>query len=398
MSDHSDEILMNEEPKNPWGKPSGSKGGANQSSGEHRSGNQGGSRRGGGNGGGPQGPDFDIEDLLRKTRDNFGGGFKFSGNIIIIAILVFLALWLSSGLYRVQPGEHAVIQRFGEYLRTQEQPGLGFHLPNPIESVKKLNVTLDRRIHIGFQEGVSRRGGTQKMDIPQESLMLTSDANIVDIDVVVLWNIAEAYKFLFNIRDQEETLKKSAESALREVVGQTNLQPIITEGRDDVAVRIKQRLQETMDAYGSGISIKQVLIQDATVHPDVIEAFDDVVAALQDAEKFQNEATIYRNDIIPKARGEAIKMLQEAQAYKESQIAKSTGDSQRFTEVYRAYLEGKEVTKERIYIETMEKVFANTQKIIIDQESGGQGVLPYLPLGSSSPSSSNAPQRSTMGR
>lgn len=377
MSDHSDDIFMNEGPKNPWGRNGGS-GGGNNNGGRRSSGPRGPQ---GGGGRGPNGPDFDIEDLLRKTRNNFGGGFNFSRNILLIAGLIVLGLWLSSGLYRVQPGEHAVIQQFGKYIHTQTEPGLGFHLPNPIQSVQKLNVSLDRRIHIGFQEGLGRSGNTQKMDIPAESLMLTSDANIVDIDVVIIWNIAEADKFIFNIREQEETLKKSAESALREVVGQTNLQPIITEGRDDVAVRIKERLQETMDEYQSGISIKQVLIQDATVHPDVIEAFDDVVAALQDAEKFQNEATIYRNDIIPKARGEAIKMMQEAEGYKESQIAKAKGDSQRFNEVYKAYLEGKDVTKERIYIETMEDVFMNTQKIIIDQESNSQGVLPYLPLG-----------------
>jgi membrane protease subunit HflK len=210
--------------------------------------------------------------------------------------------------------------------------------------------------------------------------MLTADANIVDIDVEVQWNIADADKYLFNIKEQIDTLKKSAESALREVVGQTNLQPIITQGRTEVAERIRERLQKMMDDYGSGIAIKEVLIQDATVHPDVTAAFEDVVAALQDAEKFQNEATIYRNDIIPKARGEAIKMLQEAEAYKQSQIAKATGDAKRFDEVYQAYVRGKDVTKERIYIETMEDIYRKAQKVIVDQENGSTGVLPYLPL------------------
>jgi len=403
MSDMSDDIFHNDGPKNPWGKGSNDKGSASGPSvGGGGRGTNGGSGNGGGAGGGRgrgpsghNGPDFDLDDLLRRTRNNFGDGFKFSRNIVMLIILAVIGLWVSSGVYRVQPGEHAVIQRFGEYNRTQEQPGLGYHLPTPIETVKKLNVTLDRRIHIGFQEENLRRGGTQKRDIPQESLMLTSDANIVDIDVVVLWNIAEAYKYMFNIRDQEDTLKKSAESVLREVVGQTNLQPIITEGRDEVAERIKLKLQETMDTYGSGISIKQILIQGATVHPDVIPAFDDVVAALQDAEKFQNEATIYRNDIIPKARGEAIKMLQEAQGYKQSEIAKATGDSQRFTEVYTAYLKGKDVTKERIYIETMEDVLKNATITIIDQEAGGQGVLPYLPL---SGGQAQQPRRNTSSR
>lgn len=354
--------------KNPWGSGGGNNNGPRRPSG----------------GNGPRGPEMpDIEDLLRRTRGMGGGfgGFQPERSVITILIVVFAVLWLSSGVYRVQPGEHAVIQRFGAFQRTQEQPGLGFHLPYPIETSQKLNVTLDRRVHIGFDEGgFNRAGMMQKRDIPAESLMLTADANIVDIDVVVLWNISEADKYIFNIRDQEDTLKKSAESALREVVGQTNLQPIITEGRDDVASRIKSVLQSMMDSYDAGIAIRQVLIQDATVHPEVIDAFDDVVAAIQDAEKFQNEATIYKNDILPKARGEAIKMVQEAQGYKQSQIARATGDAQRFQEVYEAYLTGKNVTKERIYIETMEEVLKNAQTTIIDNGSSGAGVLPYLPL------------------
>ncbi len=357
--------------KNPWGA-GGNKGRGPSS--------------GGPKGSGPEIPDIDA--LLRKTRQNFGGGMRPEKGLIGLVILVLAGLWLSSGVYLVQPGENAVIQRFGAYLRTQEQPGIGFHLPYPVETSQKVNVTLDRRIHIGFEEtGIGRTGVVQKRDIPAESLMLTADANIVDIDVVVLWNISEAYKYLFNIREQEDTLKKSAESALREVVGQTKLQPIITEGRDDVATRIKTVLQASMDSYGSGIAIRQVLIQGATVHPSVIDAFDDVVAAIQDAEKFQNEATIYKNDILPKARGEAIKMIQEAQGYKQTQIAKSTGEASRFQEVYEAYLTGKDVTRERIYIETMEAVLKNAQKTIIDQQSGGSGVIPYLPLGAQ-----NAPQ------
>lgn len=363
--------------KNPWGNAGGGK----KPSNNH---DPFGKNRSGGQGSGPEHPD--LEDLLRKTRENFGNGFLPQKSLIFFGILIAVILWLSGGVYRIQPGEHAVIQRFGEYTRTQDQPGLGFHMPYPIETSEVLNVTLDRRINIGFEErGFSRIGSTQKMDIPAESLMLTADANIVDIDVVVLWNIGEADKFLFNIKEQEDTLKKTAESAIREVVGQTNLQPIITEGRDDVAARIKTVMQETMDAYGSGIAIKQVLIQGATVHPDVIEAFDDVVAAIQDAEKYQNEATIYKNDILPKARGKAIQMLQEAEGYKQSQIAKATGDAQRFEDVYNAYLTGKDVTKERIYIETMESVLRNAKKTIIDQENGGQGVVPYLPLGTTAP-------------
>lgn len=327
-------------------------------------------------GSGGQGDMPDLDELLKKAKESLGGG-NDNGDmkVIIFGGIILLALWLASGIYRVEPSEHAVIQRFGELHRTQVEPGIGYHAPFPIEKMSKINVTEDRRIEIGFTGG-----GRMKRDVGEESLMLTSDANIVDIDVVVLWNIASAEDFIFNIKNQEDTIKRVAESTIREVVGQTKLQPIITTGREDVSKRAKDLTQKTLDAYGAGVAIKQILIQDATVHPNVMEAFDDVVAAGQDAERFQNEANIYKNDILPKARGEAIKMLQQAQGYKEARIARATGEAERFNKLYDAYKSGRDVTRERIYIETMEEVMKNTDKTIIDQESGTQGVLPYLPL------------------
>ena len=320
----------------------------------------------------------DLDALLSKARENlFGDGGEGDNKIIVFGILVILGLWLASGFYRVLPNENAVIQQFGALARTQTESGMGYHLPWPVESMTKVNVTEDRRLTIGFND---TRSTTAKNDIPEESLMLTADANIVNIDIVVIWNIQNAHDFIFNIRAQEDTIKRVAESTTREVVGQTNLQPIITTGRERVAQRIKDLTQQTLDSYGSGVAVKQVLIQDATVHPDVTEAFDDVVAAAQDAERFQNEATIYKNDIIPKARGEAIRMIQEAQGYKQSRIARAEGEAERFNQLYDAYQGGKDVTRERIYIETMEEVLKGTDKTIIDQEKGTTGVLPYLPL------------------
>jgi membrane protease subunit HflK len=321
----------------------------------------------------------DLEELIRRAKGNFNFGGKDAGEgkIILFGVLIIAALWLASGFYRVLPNENAVIQRFGELARTQTEPGMGYHLPWPVETLTKVNVTEDRRLTIGFNNTTGRTG---RNDIPEESLMLTADANIVDIDVVVIWNILNAHDFIFNIRSQEDTIKRVAESTTREVVGQTNLQPIITTGRENVAQRIKALTQETLDAYGSGVAVKQVLIQDATVHPDVTEAFDDVVAATQDAERFQNEATIYKNDIIPKARGEAIRLIQEAQGYKESRIARAEGEAERFNQLFEAYAGGRDVTRERIYIETMEEILQNVDKTIIDQEDGNPGVLPYLPL------------------
>ncbi len=350
--------------KNPWGR------GANN------------------NGGGPQGPwgggagqpPPDIDEMLRRAQDQFRhmmpGGFK-GGRIVLLALMAVAALWFASGIYIVVPGEQAVEQRFGAWSETKVDEGLGYHLPWPIETVTKVNVSEVRRMEIGFSQAL--RGGTEKRDIPEESLMLTSDANIVDLDLVVLWNIESAEDFLFEIQDQENTIKKVAESAIREVVGQTRMFPIITQDRSSVADRARAIMTENLDDYGSGVNITRVLIQEAEVHPDVQDAFQDVQSARQDAIDVQNRAQAYREDILPKARGEAIRMLQQADAYKQSVIARANGDADRFNSVYQAYLTGEDVTRKRIYLETMEEVLQNAQKIILD-EQGGSGVVPYLPL------------------
>ena len=347
--------------KNPWGDP-GMGGGQ-------------GPRRGG-----PGEPD--LEEAMRRMQDglkDFMPGDMGGGRIVVLAVIALIALWLASGLYIVQPGEHAVIQRFGAWNRTQANEGLGYHLPIPIESVSKVNVNEIRRMNIGFFERGSRSGATSRQDVPEESLMLTSDRNIVDLDLVIQWNIKSAEDYLFNIRDQENTVKKVAESAIREAVGQTDMFQIITTQRDAVAAQAKEIIQSNLDEYHSGVNITQVLIQQAEVHPDVQDAFQDVQSAKQDAEDVQNRARAYREDILPKARGEAIRLKQEAEAYKQSTVARATGDADRFNSIYAAYLSGQDVTKQRIYIETMEEVLRNAQKIILD-DNGKQGVVPYLPL------------------
>jgi len=217
--------------------------------------------------------------------------------------------------------------------------------------------------------------------------MLTSDRNIVDLNMVIQWDIKSAEQFLFEIEDQDNTIKKVAESAIREVVGQTDMFPVITTGRALIASKVKDIIQKNLDEYNSGVNIKQVLIQKAEVHPDVQGAFQDVQSAKQDAEDTQNKARAEREDILPKARGQAIKIVQEAEAYKQSQIAKAQGDADRFAAVYAAYQNGKDVTKERIFIETMEDILSNAQKIILDDKSGKQGVVPYLPLDELKPKS-----------
>lgn len=356
--------------KNPWG---------------NRGNHNGGGPRGpwgGGNGGSGE-PPPDLDEMLRRAQENLRhilpGNFR-GGKIVGLAVLAVIALWLASGFYIVEPGTHAVEQRFGQWSETKAEEGLGYHFPWPVETVTKVNVSELRRMQIGFAEVIGGRNSTGgKRDIPEESLMLTSDANIVDLDMEVQWNINSAEDYLFNIQDQENTIKKVAESAIREVVGQTAMFPIITQERTAVANRAKEIMAKNLDDYESGVNISQVLIREAEVHPDVQDAFQDVQSAKQDAIDVQNRAQAYREDIIPKARGEAIKMQQQAQAYKQSVTAKANGDADRFTSVYNAYLTGQDVTKKRIYLETMEEVLQNAQKIILDEE-GGNGVVPYLPL------------------
>jgi membrane protease subunit HflK len=355
---------------NPWGRP-----GDKPRSPWGGQGGGGGPYGGGGNG--PYGPDF--EDMINQFREKFGGmmpggtgGFK----IVIIGIMAILLLWLASGFYIIQPGENGVVQRFGEWARTKSEEGLGYRLPWPVETVQKVNVSELRRMEIGFVDVGQGRSGN-KRDVPEESLMLTSDTNIVNLDLVVLWNIASAEDYLFNIEQPQNTIKKVAESAIREVVGQTPMFPIITDARTQVAQRAKEIMTENLDQYGAGVNISQVLIQDAEVHPDVEGAFQDVQSARQDAVNVQNQAQAYREDILPRARGNAIQLIQEAEAYKQSTVARATGDAERFNSIYAAYQTGKDVTRERLYLETMEDVLGNAQKIIMDGENG---VVPYLPL------------------
>ena len=349
-------------------------------------------------GGSNHGDDIpDLDAMLRKAKDDFGGMFPGNmgnGMFGLIGGVILLVLFITLCTYIVKPGEHAVIQQFGAWERTKTDEGLSFKFPWPIEALSKVTVNEIRTMNVGFTEGFGR-SGTQTRDIPEESLMLTSDRNIVDIDLVIQWNIKSAEDYVFNIKDQESTIKKVAESAIREEIGQTNMFPIITTERAAVAQATKEIIQENLDEYNSGVNITQVLIQLAEVHPDVQKAFQDVQSAKQDAEDVQNRARAYREDIIPKARGAAIQLIQDAEAYKQSKVAQSTGDAERFNSVYSAYLKGQDVTKKRIYLETMEDVLGNAQKIILDNNDGKQGVVPYLPLNELKPAAGSSTVKRT---
>ena len=275
--------------------------------------------------------------------------------------------------------------RFGEWVSTTEA-GLNWHLPFPIESVLKPDVAQVRQIQIGFRNLGGDRARAQARDVEEESLMLTGDQNIIDIDLTVQWKIgaeiSDAGKFLFNIRDQEATVKIAAESAMREIIGRTDIQPALTEARGNIEIQTQELLQSILDEYEAGIEITEVKLQDVQPPQQVIDAFDDVQRALQDRDRLRNEADAYRNDILPRARGEAQRMIQEAEGYREGLINEAQGEAQRFLSVYEAFKQNPEVTQRRMYLETIQGVFANTDKVILDNNvgGGGGGVVPYLPL------------------
>jgi modulator of FtsH protease HflK len=330
---------------------------------------------------GPYPPDF--EDLLRRGQDRIRrilpGGFG-TGSGIAIAAIAILVIWLASGFYRVLPDEVGIVLRFGAYNRTT-QPGLNYHLPNPIESVLTPSVTRVNRTEIGYRSGETTTGrGVATRQLPEEALMLTGDENIVDINFTVFWVIKDAKAYLFNIRDPELTVKSASESAMREVVGETPIAQALAEGRAKIEAETQQLLQSILDSYGAGIEITQLQLQRVDPPAEVIDAFRDVQAALADRARLRNEAETYRNGIIPGARGDAVQIEQQAEAYRLATVARAQGDAARFLSVYRAFKAAQDVTLERLYLETMEEVLKNSNKVIIDKSAQGNGVLPYLPL------------------
>ncbi len=338
---------------------------------------------GNGNGGYRRGPTPpDIEEIIKniqKKINKFMPGKSGSGKSIVLGLVILALIWVASGLYRVLPDEQGVVLRFGKFVKTT-QPGLNYHLPLPIESVLTPKVTKVNRIDIGFRsERDSGFTSSGVADVPEESLMLTGDENIVNIDFSVFWVIKDAGKFLFKIQDPQGTVKAAAETAMREVIARSNIQPILTEGRSVIETETEEIIQEILDEYNSGIQVTQVQTQKADPPDQVIDAFRDVQAARADMERSKNEAEAYANDVIPRARGEAQKILQAAEAYKKEVVAKAEGEASRFLAIYTEYAKAKDVTQERMFLETMEKVLADINKIIIDKNSG-QGVVPYLPL------------------
>jgi modulator of FtsH protease HflK len=331
---------------------------------------------------GPKPPD--LEEILRRGQDRLRGilpGGNLGGKGIALLVVAAVALWGFSGFFRVQPDELGVVLRFGKQVR-EVQPGLNYHLPYPIETVLTPKALRVNKIDIGMRQIENGRGGATSQEVPEESLMLTGDENIVDVDFAVFWKVKPdgVGDYLFNIQNPQGTVKAVAESAMREVIGQSDLQPILTGARQKTETAVQQLMQATLDRYGAGIMIQQVQLQKVDPPKQVIDAFRDVQAARIDLDRSVNEGETYANRVVPQARGNVAKIIQAAEAYKSQTVAQATGETSRFLKIYEQYKKAPEVTRERMYLETMEKVLGDTNKIIIDGKNGAQGVVPYLPL------------------
>jgi membrane protease subunit HflK len=333
---------------------------------------------------GPTPPD--LEELLRRSQDKLRsvlpGGNLGSRGFALIA-LIAVVLWGFSGFFRVEPDELGVVLRFGKYVR-DVQPGLNYHLPYPVETVLTPKALRVNKIDIGMRlDDDLRRGGTTMRDIPEESLMLTGDENIVDVDFSVLWKIKPngVSDYLFNIQNASGTVKAVAESAMREVIGRSEIQPILTGARQNIETGVQELMQKILNDYGAGIQITQVQLQKVDPPSQVIDAFRDVQAARADSERAQNEAQTYANRVIPEARGRAAQITQAAEAYREQTVAEARGQAGRFDKIYGEYRKAPEITRERLYLETMERVLGGTDKIILDSTgANGGGVVPYISL------------------
>ncbi len=381
-------------PQNPWGLPGAGTGRPRSEPprSEPGRGPWGGNRPG-------ASPIADLDDAIAQAqrwlrgmlpRFRGGGGRRQApsgGRGLLLLAVAVGAIWLATGFYRVQPDEQGVVLRFGAFNRTT-LPGLNYHLPWPVESVNLPSVTHINRVEIGYRSASggnveSGQDTTTGRNVGAESLMLTGDENIIDIDFAVFWRIRDAGAYLFATRDPDYTVRAVAESVMREVLGRTPIQPALTTARAQIETAVRAGEQAVLDSYGSGIEVTQVQLQKVDPPAEVIESFRDVQRANTDAERARNEAEAYRNDIVPRARGEAAVVTAAGDAQRQSSIAQSTGESQRFLSVLKAYDAAKDVTLTRLYIETMQDVLTHSPTTVIDDKV--RGVLPYLPLAGGAP-------------
>ncbi len=327
-------------------------------------------------------PDLDevIRSMQEKLGGLFGGGRGGGGGsgspmkMFGIIVLVLLIIWGLTGIYIVNEGNRGVVTRFGAYSETT-QPGPHWHLPVPIETVDIVNVEQQRFFEVGY-----RSSGRQQAlgSVPREALMLTKDENIVDVRLAVQYQVKDAKNFLFNILDPAATLKQVTESAERGVVGSNTMDFVLTEGRSEVVAEIKKAIQKIMDSYNAGVSVTSVNLQNAQPPEEVQSAFEDAIKAREDKQRLINEAEAYSNDVIPKARGAAARQIQESEGYKAKVVARAQGEASRFTQLLTEYQKAPEVTRKRLYIDTIESVLSETDTVLIDVK--GSNNLFYLPL------------------
>ena len=334
---------------------------------------------------GDQGPP-DLDEVVRKMQNKLGGlfggrkggaGSKGAGPSFAgfgLLLLIGAVVWLFSGIYIVDAGKEGVVLRFGEYIKSTP-PGPHWHIPYPIERVEVVDVEQRRFVEVGYR---SAGGGTNAVVVPREALMLTQDENIVNIQFAVSYQVSDARNFLFNVRDPEQVLKQVAESAIREVVGKSKMDFILKEGRAEVVSKTRKVMQTILDEFNSGLLVSDVNLQDAQPPDDVQAAFSDAIKAREDKERLKNEAEAYANDIVPKARGAAARQIQEAEAYKATVTARAEGEAHRFEALLVEYLKAPEVTRKRLYLDTIESVLSDSSKVIVDNKGGNS--LMYLPI------------------
>jgi modulator of FtsH protease HflK len=339
----------------------------------------------------PGAPPPEFEEFLKRAQEKLKqwmpGPRGVGGRGLLALALVGTLVWLLSGFYTVGPNEVGLNRIFGRYTG-KTGPGLRYNLPLPIGSVEKLQVTNRNLINIGSAYRQDTRTASGQIDLPEESLMLTGDENIADVKFVVIWQIdpVRPEDYAFNISTQPETVKAVAESAMREVIGRGEIQRILTADRPKIEADVQELMQKVLNGYKAGILVLQVQLQSVDPPEQVIAAFKDVTAAQQDKDRLQNEADAYANRVVPEAKGKAAAIVQEAEGYKLQTVAEATGQVSRFNQIYEQYKKAPDVTRERLYLETMERVLAGMDKIILDQSGGqGQGVVPYLPLGALAP-------------
>lgn len=323
--------------------------------------------------------------MLRRSQQRFRGMIPggFGGpKLIALGAVLLIGFWAATGFYRVQPNQQGVELVFGKFSGVPTEPGLHWNWPSPIGDKYLPNVTLENRIEIGFRStgDGSARTSSSVRDVPEESQMITGDENLVDIDFVVFWRISNAAKYLFAMREPDQTVKVAAEAVMRDIIGGTRIQDALTDRRGPIETDAQTQLQKLVDEYGAGIEIRQVQLLEVDPPGQVIDAFNEVSRAKQDLERMKNEAEAYRNDVVPRARGEGAQIVEQADAYRQEVVNRAQGDGNRFDSVYQAYSQSKDITTQRIYLETLEEVLKNVNKVIIDDSASASGVVPYLPL------------------